>query len=165
VVDGISPMSAAARFSSARSDSLRSIRQRPVHRSTIRTPDNTRESSTSLDRPSQVPLERHRVPLSKVWSSLMRSSRAVGRWLSLFEDCSVAAVSVSVLDFFSLSLLSAPDARASSSFAWSCLGFHHRGTRLHLRRTAPPQALTSPHGTAAVPPIFLAVYQGLSAHH
>jgi len=50
----------------------------------------------------------------------MRSSRA-GRWLSLFEDCSVAAVSVSVLDFFSLSLLSAPDARASSSFAWSCL--------------------------------------------
>jgi len=95
-------------------------RQRPVHRSTIRTPDNTRESSTSLDRPSQVPLERHRGPSVKVWSSLMRSSR-VGRWLSLFEDCSVAAVSVSVLDFFSLSLLSAPDARASSSFAWSCL--------------------------------------------
>jgi len=52
---------------------------------------------------------------------LVDGSSRVGRWLSLFEDCSVAAVSVSVLDFFSLSLLSAPDARASSSFAWSCL--------------------------------------------
>jgi len=95
-------------------------RQRPVHRSTIRTPDNTRESSTSLVyRPSQVPLSATEVlcqGLELVDEIVPRGSLAITFRRLLSGRC------LGLSTRFLLPLpLSAPDARASSSFAWSCL--------------------------------------------